>query len=64
MTRDESAPAEASGAEGAKPPRRTEWDHIKERHKKIVDALNDTPVSLTIRSAEGLAMFEGLSDPL
>jgi hypothetical protein len=36
----------------------------QEQHAKIVRALNDTAVSLTIRSAEGLAMFQGLSNPL
>lgn len=63
MTPDESMPAAASSGEAvAEVPVRTEWDRVQEQHADIVRALNDTAVSLTIRSAEGLAMFQGLSD--
>ncbi len=38
----------------------TEWDKVKKRHRDIVRKLNETPVSFTVPSAEGLAMYEGL----
>lgn len=66
MTSDESTPAAASDVDDAealaRAPVHTEWDRVQEQHANIVNTLNDTAVSLTIRSAEGLAMFQGLSD--
>jgi hypothetical protein len=38
----------------------TEWHRVKEQHQEIVDSLNQTAVSFTARSAEGLAMYKGL----
>lgn len=38
----------------------TEWHRVKRQHQAIVESLNETPVSFTARSAEGLAMYRGI----
>lgn len=66
MTPEQSTTGPANGREETEDDAgsgvRTEWDRVSEQHAKIVQALNDTPVSVTIRSAEGLRMFQGLAD--